>query len=46
VDQDVNGLVIKSTKAAASLSGTVVLETYDKAVFAKLAQLRIQGYVQ
>lgn len=46
VDQDVNGLVIKSTKGGASLSGTVVLETYDKAVFAKLAQLRIQGYVQ
>lgn len=47
VDQDVNGLLVKSTKGGASLAGSVVLDnTDDKGVFAKLIQLRIQGFVQ
>jgi hypothetical protein len=47
VDQDVSGLVIKSAKGGASLTGNVVLDnTDDKAVFAKLIQLRIHAFVQ
>src|SRR3989442_7681034 len=43
VDQDVNGLVIKTSKGS-SLTGTVVLENTDnKAIFARLVQLRGQG---
>ena len=47
LDQDVSGLVVRTSKGAASLAGTVVLENSDdEAVFARLMQLRIQGYVQ
>jgi hypothetical protein len=47
LDQDVNGLVVKTAKGSASLSGSVVIEnTDDKTVLAVLTQLRVQGYVQ
>jgi hypothetical protein len=47
VDQDISGVLVKSTKGAASLAGSIVLEnTDDKAVLAKLSQLRIQAFVQ
>ncbi len=47
VDQDVNGLLVKSKKGSASLAGSIVLDnTDDKAVFAKLIQLRIGAFVQ
>jgi hypothetical protein len=46
VDQDVEGLVIKASKGA-SLSGVVVLEnSTDRAVLARLSQLRIVGFVR
>jgi hypothetical protein len=46
IDQDVEGLVVKTSRGA-SLSGTVVLEnTDDKTVLARLLQLWINGYVQ
>jgi len=47
VDQDATGLLVKSTKGAASLAGSIVIDnTDDKAVFGKLMQLRIQAFVQ
>jgi hypothetical protein len=46
VDQDVNGLMLR-TQRGGSVSGTVVLEgTNDKAVQSKIAQLRLQAYVR
>ncbi len=46
VDQDVTGLLLKTVKGL-SLSGRVVLDgTYDKSVFAKLAQMRLRVYVE
>ena len=46
IDQSVSGLVMKTLKGA-SLTGSIVLEnTEDKAVFAKLMQLTIHGFVQ
>ena len=46
VDQDVSGLVIKTSKGI-SLAGNVVLEnTDDKAIVAKLAKLQINGFSQ
>jgi hypothetical protein len=46
VDQDIDGLVVKTSKGA-SLAGTVVLEnTDDKTVFARLLQLWVGGTVQ
>ena len=45
VDQDVTGLLLKTLKGLA-ITGTVVLDgTYDKSIFAKLAELRLQVYV-
>jgi hypothetical protein len=47
LDQDVNGLVVKTSKGGASLAGSIVIEnTDDKAVFAKLMQLHVNGWVQ
>ncbi len=47
LDQDANGLVVKTSKGGASLAGSVVLEnTDDKTVLVTLTQLRVQGYVQ
>ena len=47
LDQDANGLVVKTSKGGASLAGSVVIEnTDDKTVLAALTQLRVQGYVQ
>lgn len=47
VDQEVNGLVVKTAKGSATVSGNIVLDnTDDKAVFAKLSQLRIQAFIQ
>ncbi|MGI9068778.1 MAG: hypothetical protein ACR2HX_20545 [Pyrinomonadaceae bacterium] len=46
VDQDVNGIMLRTSRGA-SLSGTVVLEgTNDKVVQSKIAQLRLQAYVR
>ena len=46
LDQDVNGLEMKTSKGS-SLAGTVVLEnTDDKGVLAKLMELHVDGYVQ
>jgi hypothetical protein len=46
VDQDVNDVVI-TVSPAVTLSGVVVLEnSEDPAVFARLTQLKVQGYVQ
>ncbi|MGZ8846469.1 MAG: MSCRAMM family protein [Pyrinomonadaceae bacterium] len=46
IDQDVTGLLLKTVKGL-SLTGTVALDgTYDKSVFAKLAQLRLRAYVR
>lgn len=46
IDQDVTGLLVKTIKGL-TITGTVVLDgTYDKSVFAKLAQLRLQAYVR
>lgn len=44
VDQDVSDVVIKLTKGA-SLSGVIVLETEDKAVFQKLLEMQLRAYV-
>jgi hypothetical protein len=45
-DQDVTGLLVKTSKGA-SLAGTVVLEgADDKTALTKLGQLRVQAYVQ
>jgi protocatechuate 3,4-dioxygenase beta subunit len=47
IDQDVSGLVVKTVRGAATLAGNIVIEnTDDKAVFANLLKLRVQGYVQ
>ena len=47
LDQDVNGLVVKTAKGGASLAGSVVIDnTDDKTVLVTLTQLRVQGYVQ
>jgi hypothetical protein len=47
VDQDVSGIVVKTSKGGWSLTGIIVIEnTEDKAAWAKLLQLRIYGYVQ
>jgi hypothetical protein len=46
VDQDVSGLVFK-TSMGGSVSGTIVLEgSYDKAVQSRLAQMRVHAYVR
>jgi hypothetical protein len=46
VDQDVAGLVVRTTRGA-TVSGTVVVEgTNDPAVMAKLRQMRIYAWVQ
>ena len=42
VDQDVVGLTVKLLKGA-TITGTVVLENEDKAIFAKLLQLQLRG---
>ncbi|HEX6043130.1 MAG TPA: carboxypeptidase regulatory-like domain-containing protein [Pyrinomonadaceae bacterium] len=44
VDQDVNGITIRLTKGA-SVSGTIVLENEDKRAFAKLAEMKLTGYM-
>jgi hypothetical protein len=45
-DQDVTGLLVRTSKGA-SLAGTVVLEgTDDKTAVTKLGQLRVQAYVR
>ena len=44
IDGNVSGLVIKLSRGA-SLSGTVVIETEDKAVKAQLTQMMLRGYV-
>ena len=44
VDQDVGGLTVKLLKGAI-VTGMVVLENEDKAVFAKLLQLQLRGMV-
>jgi hypothetical protein len=46
VDQDVNGIVIRSSKGA-SVAGTVVLEgNHDKTVQSRMAQLHLNAYVR
>jgi hypothetical protein len=46
VDQDVTGIMLRTSRGA-SVSGTVVLEgTHDKVVQSKIAQLRLQAYVR
>jgi hypothetical protein len=46
VDQDVKDLLVTTSKGG-SVSGVVVLEnTDDQSIFARLVQLRIQGFVQ
>jgi hypothetical protein len=42
VDHDVDGLTVKLTKGA-SVAGTVMLESEDKAVLAKLLKLQLRG---
>ncbi len=45
--QDVTGLVIKAWKGGATVSGVVVIEnTEDKAVWSRLLQLRLAGFIQ
>jgi hypothetical protein len=45
IDQDVTGLLLKTLKAL-TITGNVTLDgAYDKSVFAKLAELRLQAYV-
>ncbi len=47
VDQEMTGLIVKTSKGGTSLSGNIILEnTDDKAVLATLMQLRVQAYVQ
>jgi protocatechuate 3,4-dioxygenase beta subunit len=43
VDHDVTGLVVKLTRGV-SISGIVVLENNDQAVFTKLLQLQLRAY--
>ena len=46
LDQDVTGLLLKTLKGL-TITGNVVLDgAYDKHVFAKLAELRLQAYVR
>lgn len=46
VDQDVTGIMLRTSKGA-SVSGTVVLEgSHDKTVQSKIAQFRLQAYVR
>lgn len=46
IDQDVTGLLVRTSKGA-SINGIVVLEgTEDKTTFAKLGQLRLQTFVR
>lgn len=46
IDQDVTGLLLKTLKAL-TITGNVTLDgAYDKSVFAKLAELRLQAYVR
>ena len=46
VDQDVTGIMLRTSRGA-SVSGTVVLEgSHDKTVQSKIAQLRLQAYVR
>jgi protocatechuate 3,4-dioxygenase beta subunit len=42
VDHDVDGLTVKLTKGA-TITGTVILESEDKAVLAKLLRLQLRG---
>ena len=45
VDKNIDGLVIK-TSTGASLAGRVVIEGADKALLAKLSQMRLNVYVE
>lgn len=46
VDQDVTGIMLRTSRGA-SVSGTVVLEgNHDKTVQSKITQLRVQAYVR
>jgi len=45
IDEDVNGIIIKTSKGA-SLSGSIVLDNTDNRVLARLMQLTVQGFVQ
>lgn len=42
-DHDVTGLTVKLTKGA-SITGTVILENGDKALFARLTQVQLRGF--
>ena len=42
-DHDVSGLTVKLTKGA-SITGTVILENGDKAIFAQLLQFQLRGF--
>jgi len=42
-DHDVTGLTVKLTKGA-SITGTVILENEDKAVFAQLVKFQLRGF--
>ena len=44
VDQDVSGLTVRLTKGA-SVTGVVVLESEDKAAFAKLSQMQVRAFM-
>ena len=44
VDQDVSGVTVRLAKGA-SVSGVVVLETENKAAFAKFAELQLRGFI-
>jgi len=43
IDQDVGGLTVKLAKGA-SLTGVVVLENEDKALYKKLSELQLRGF--
>ncbi len=43
-DQDISGVVVKLVKGA-SVSGVVVVESEDKAVFAKLSELQVRAFI-
>lgn len=43
VDHDLTGLTVKLTRGA-SITGTVVLETDDQAIFARLLQLQLRAF--
>ena len=46
VDQDVTGIMLRTSRGA-SVSGTIILEgSYDKTVQSKMAQLQLQAYVR